>query len=180
MLRGTAARRYAEGVFAIAKDQNSFDRWLDDLATVADVFRNPDMARLLADPKPSLADKEAVAEKLLAGQVDKLALNTALLLIRREQAEAMPLVQRAFQHMVNQYRNVAVAEVTTAVELEPQQQQVVKERLEALTAKHIDLRTKVDSSILGGFVARVGDVLIDASLATRLSVLRQDLLTHTT
>ncbi|HLY67765.1 MAG TPA: F0F1 ATP synthase subunit delta, partial [Chloroflexota bacterium] len=78
------------------------------------------------------------------------------------------------------HRNVAVAEVTTAVELDAPQQQLVKERLEALTAKRIDLQAKVDSSILGGFVARVGDVLIDASVATRLSVLRQDLLTHTT
>src|SRR5438105_13203186 len=104
MLRGSAARRYAEGVFAIAKDQNSFDRWLEDLATVADLFRNSDMARLLADPKPRLPDKEAVVEKLLAAKVDKLALNTALLLIRREQAEAVPLVQREFPHLVNQSR----------------------------------------------------------------------------
>lgn len=180
MLRGATGRRYAEGVFAIAKDEDSFDRWLADLATLTDVFTNPDMARFLADPKPSISDKEAVVEKLLAGKIDKLALNTALLLIRREQAEAMPLVQRELQHMVNDYRNIAVAEVTTAVELDTTQRQLVQQRLEILTTKKIDLRTRVDKSILGGFVARVGDVLIDASLATRLSVMRQDLLTHTT
>jgi F-type H+-transporting ATPase subunit delta len=180
MLRGTTARRYAEGVFAIAKDDNSFDRWLSDLATLTVVFTNPDMARFLADPKPSMADKEAVVEKVLAGKVDKLALNTALLLIRREQTEAMPLLDRDFRNMVNDYRNIAVAQVTTAIELDAQQRQAVKERLEALTAKHIELQTNVDPGILGGFIARVGDVLIDASLTTRRSVLRQDLLTHTT
>jgi len=180
MLRGTAARRYAESVFGIAKDQNSFDRWLADLETVSDVFRNPDMAHFLADPKSSIADKEAVAEKILAGKVDKLALNTAVLLIRREQPEAVPAIEREFQQMVNDHRNVAVAEVTTAVDLDGQQRELVKQRLEALTAKHIDLQTKVDASILGGFIARVGDVLIDASLKTRLSVMRQDLLTHAT
>lgn len=180
MLRGTAARRYAEGVFAIAKDDNTFDRWLEDLSTIASLFTNRDMARLLADPKPSMSDKEAVVEKLLAGKVDKLALNTALLLIRREHAEAMPSVQREFQNMVNAYRNIAVARVTTAIELDDQQRQLVKDRLEVLTSKHIDLQTTVDPGILGGFIARVGDVLIDASIATRRSVLRQDLLTHTT
>jgi|SRR5579884_383807 F-type H+-transporting ATPase subunit delta len=180
MLRGTAARRYAEGVFAIAKDQNSFDRWLADLATIRDLFTNPDMARFLADPKPSVSDKEAAVEKLLAGKVDRLALNTALLLVRREHSEEVPALERSFQNMVNDYRNVAVAEVTTAVELDATQRQLVKERLEAITAKSIDLQTNVDNSIIGGFIARIGDVLIDASLATRLQVLRQDLLAHTT
>ncbi|HLG72683.1 MAG TPA: ATP synthase F1 subunit delta [Chloroflexota bacterium] len=180
MLRGTSARRYAESVFAIAKDQNSFDRWLEDLSTVHNVFANPEMARLLADPKPSVADKEAVIEKVLAGKVDKLALNTALLLVRREQASTAGDLERDFREMVNNYRNVAVAEVTVAVDLDPGQQQMVKERLERLTAKTIELKTKVDKSILGGFVARVGDVLIDASLATKLQNMRQELLTRTT
>jgi len=180
MLRGTAARRYAEGVFAIARDQNSFDLWLGDLATIRETFTNTDMARFLADPKPSVSEKEAVVEKLLAGKVDRLALNMALLLIRREHAEAAAALERDFQEMVNEHRNVAVAEVTMAIELDATERQLVKERLEALTAKSIELQTKVDKEIIGGFIARVGDVLIDASLATRLQVLRQDLLTHTT
>jgi F-type H+-transporting ATPase subunit delta len=180
MLRGTASRRYAESVFAIARDDDSFDRWLADLATIREVFTNPDMARLLADPKPSLSQKEAVVEELLAGKVDRLALNTALLLVRREHGEATPAVEREFQRMLNDYRGIAVADVTTAVELDGAQRQLVKDRLEALTAKRIELETNVDKSIIGGFIARVGDVLIDASLRTRLQVMRQDLLTHTT
>ena len=117
MLRGTAARRYAEGVFAIARDQNSFDRWLGDLATIRETFINADMARFLADPKPSVSEKEAVAEKLLAAKVDRLALNMALLLIRREHAEAAAALERDFQEMVNEHRNVAVAEVTMAIDM---------------------------------------------------------------
>lgn len=178
-LRGASSRRYAEGIFAIAKEQNSFDRWLADLETLRSTFTNPDMASFLSNPRSSLSDKEAVVNKLLDGKVDRLAINVALLLLRREQAEIVPGVEREFQQMVNAERNIAVADVTTAVELEGQQRDVVKQRLEILTAKHIELRTKVDKSIIGGFVARVGDVLIDASVTTRLATLRQDLLAHT-
>jgi F-type H+-transporting ATPase subunit delta len=178
-LRGASSRRYAEGIFAIAKEQNSFNRWLGDLETLRSVFMNPDMANFLGDPKSSLSQKEDIVRRLLDGKVDGLAVNTALLLLRREHGDIMAGVEREFQQMVNTERNVAVAEVTTAVELEGQQREVVKHRLEVLTAKHIELRTTVDTSILGGFVARVGDVLIDASLATRLATLRQDLLAHT-
>lgn len=178
-LRGSSARRYAESVFAIAQEHNSFDRWTEDLATIREVFTNADMRRFLDDPKPTTADKEAVVEKLLAGNVDRLALNMAVLLIRREHVGAAAGIEREFRGMVNDYRNVAVAQVTTAVELDPQQRQLVKQRLEILTAKTIDLKTDVDRSILGGFVARVGDVLIDATLKTKLANLRQDLLAHT-
>src|SRR5207247_11261640 len=103
-----------------------------------------------------------------------------LLCIRCEAAEARAPLMLDVQGMLNEHRNVAVAEVTMVIELDATERQLVKERLEALTAKSIELQTKVDKEIIGGFIARVGDVLIDASLATRLQVLRQDLLTHTT
>ncbi|MDE3077133.1 MAG: ATP synthase F1 subunit delta, partial [Chloroflexota bacterium] len=161
MLRGSAARRYAESVFAIAKEANNFDRWLEDLATMETVFTQPDMARFLADPKPAIEQKEAVVDKLLSGRVGKLALNLAYILLRRAHAAAVPGLRRELQRLVNEERNVAVAQVTTAVELDKTQAELVKQRLAILTAKNIELKTSVDKSILGGFVARVGDVLID-------------------
>src|SRR5581483_1660492 len=178
-LRGATARRYAESVFAIARDQNTFDRWLEDLATIRAVFTNPDMARLLADPKPGLREKEAVAERLLRGKVEPLALNLARLLIQRQVAGLIVDIERDMQAMVNEDRNIAVAEVTTAVELDRQQLDVLKQRLEVLTAKTIRIEPRIDKSILGGFIARVGDVLIDASLTTRLASMRRELLAHT-
>src|SRR5437773_467895 len=132
-LRATTARRYAESVFAIAKDQNSFDRWLEDVATIRGLFTNPDMAGFLANPRVSLNEKDAAVQKLLEGKVDRLALNTALLLVRREQAEAISGLARELHNLINAHRNVAVAEVTTAVELEADQRELVKQRLEVLT-----------------------------------------------
>ena len=178
-LRGAADRRYAESVFAIARDQNSFDTWIEDVATIRDVFTNPDMHRFLEDPKARPAQKESVLRKLLDGKISPLALNLAVLLIRREQGAIVSGIEREFRRLVNDYRNVAVAEVTTAIELDGPQRDLVKERLQLITHKTIDLQTRVDSSILGGFVARVGDILIDASLKTKLASMRQDLLAHT-
>jgi F-type H+-transporting ATPase subunit delta len=178
-LRGAASRRYAESIFAIAKDQNSFDRWLEDVATIRGLFTNADMRRFLDDPKPTPAAKEETLHKLLDGKVDPMAVNLAILLVRREHVGIAEYLEREFQRMVNEERNVAVAEVTTAVELAPRDRDLVKQRLEVLAAKTIQLDTRVDKDILGGFVARVGDTLIDASLKTRLANLRQELLAHT-
>src|SRR5581483_8781099 len=95
--RATSARRFAESVFDLAKEQNAFDRWLDDLETIRSTFTNPDMARFLADPKSTLADKEAVVVKLLEGKVDRLALNLARLLVQRELTETIAGIERDFR-----------------------------------------------------------------------------------
>ena len=177
MLRGTAGRRYAEGVFAIAKDQRAYDRWLADLAAIENVFSDSNMARFITDPKPAAQRKATVVEQLLRGRVDELALHLALILVRRGHAAAVPALRRELQRLINEERNVAVAQVTTAVPLDGVETNLMRERLSALTAKQVELETAVDPSVLGGFVARVGDVLIDASLASRLEAMRQQLLT---
>jgi len=178
-LRGAASRRYAESIFAIAKDQHSFDRWLDNMATLRALFTNSNMRRFLDDPKPTPQAKEQTLHTLLDGKVDPMAVNVAVLLVRREHVGITEALERELQRMVNDERNVAVAEVTTAVELTSHDQELVKQRLETLAAKSIQLEMRVDNDILGGFVARVGDTLIDASLKTRLANLRQELLAHT-
>ena len=178
-LRGAASRRYAESIFAIARDNNSYDKWLEDVATIRGLFVNADMRRFLDDPKPTPEAKEQTLHKLLDGRVDPMAANLAILLVRHEHVGMADALERELQRMVNDARNVAVAEITTTVELTPQDSDVVKQRLETLAAKTIQLETRVDKDILGGFVARVGDTLIDASLKTRLANLRQELLAHT-
>ncbi len=176
MLRGTAGRRYAESVFAIAKDANTYEKWLADLSTIESVFTDPNMARFLADPKPSLTQKEAAVQQLLTGKVDKLALNVAIILVRRDHATSVPALRRELQRLINEERNIAVAHVTTALPMDDAELDRIKQRLSVLTAKNIELETSVDKSILGGFVAKVGDVLIDASLTSRLEAMRHQLL----
>lgn len=176
MLRGTAARRYAEGTFAIAREANSYDRWLTDLDTIVSAFTQPMLARYLTDPKPAVAQKETVVRQVLEPRVNKLALNLALLLVRRAHTSSAAALRREFLAMVHEARNVAVAEVTTAVPLEAAQTASLKERLERLTSKTIELNMRVDAAIIGGFVARVGDVLIDGSITSRLAALRQHML----
>ncbi|MGH2518392.1 MAG: ATP synthase F1 subunit delta, partial [Chloroflexota bacterium] len=146
MLRGTAARRYAEGTFAIARDANSYDRWLADLDTIVSAFSQPLLARYLTDPKPTLAQKETVVRQALEPRVEKLALNLALLLVRRGHTSSATALRREFQAMVYDARNVAVAEVTTAIPLEAAQTASLKARLERLTSKTIELDMRVDAA----------------------------------
>ena len=176
MLKGAIARRYAGAIFDIARKQNTIDRTLEDVEKIADLFSKRKLAYLLNEPKIPMQRKEAAIRQALASKVLPTSLNLALLVVQRELVEAMPNIARELKQMVLDYKNQAVAEVTTAAPMDEQQLNEIKQALERRTGKHIIMQTRVQPDILGGFVARVGDQVIDASIRHRLAALQQQLL----
>jgi len=105
------------------------------------------------------------------------SLNLALLVVQRELVDIMQNIARELNQLVLNYKNEAVAEVTTAKPMDETQQSLVKRALERMTGKTILMETRVQPDILGGVVARVGDQVIDGSVERRLKTLQQQLLT---
>jgi F-type H+-transporting ATPase subunit delta len=176
MLKGAIARRYAGAIFDLALKQNSLERTLDDVQNLGQLFSKHTLSYLLREPKVSLQRKEKALRETLGSRVLPMSLNLALLVVQRGLVELMPNIARELQQMVFDYKNQAIAEVTTAAPLDAQQQALVKAALERQTGKTILLQTKVNSEILGGVVARVGDQVIDGSIQQRLQVLRRQLI----
>ena len=176
MLKGAIARRYAGAIFDIARKQNTIDRTLEDVERIADLFSKRKLVYLLNEPKIPMKRKEAAIRQALASKVLPTSLNLALLVVQRELVEAMPNIARELKQMVLDYKNEAVAEVTTAAPMDEQQLNEIKQALERRTGKHIIMQTRVQPDILGGVVARVGDQVIDASIRHRLAALQQQLL----
>jgi F-type H+-transporting ATPase subunit delta len=178
MLKGAIARRYAGAMFGLAIKQDTLDRTRDDVKEIGELFALRKLAYLLREPKIPTKRKEAALRQALEGKVLPTSLNLALLVVQRELVDIMPNIAREFEQMVLDYRNEAIAQVTTAAQLDGAQKTTVKQALEKLTDKKILMETRVDPSILGGVVARVGDQIIDGSVRQRLSALQQQLLTN--
>ncbi len=176
MLKGAIARRYAGAMFDIALKQNTLDRTLEDVQGIGQLFSKHTLAFLLNEPKVPLQRKETALREALSNRVLPTSLNLALLVVQRGLVEVMPNIARELQQLVFDYRNQAVAEVTTAAPMDEKQLALVKAALEEQTGKTILLQTRVDPTILGGVVARVGDQLIDGSVQQRLQVLKRQLL----
>ena len=180
MLKGAIARRYAEAIFNIAQKQNTVDRTLDDIQGIAEIFANRKLAYLLREPKVPAQRKETALREALASRVLPTSLNLALLVVQRELVDVMPGIASELHQLVLDYRNQAVAEVTTATPLNANDQSVVQKALERTTGKNILMRTRTDPSILGGLIARAGDEVVDSSVRYRLQALKQDLLNRVT
>lgn len=176
-LRGAAARRYAQAVFDMAKEGDSLDRWLSDLRVLNGVFGSDNAVSTLEDPKLTHADQQRmVLEKLPKGVVTDLATNFLLLLVQRGRLSLLPRIVELYQQMYNKQKGIIVAEVTTAVPLDDAHKKRVSDQIAQITGgKEVDLRLKEDPRILGGIITRIGDELIDASVANRLAELSERL-----
>jgi F-type H+-transporting ATPase subunit delta len=176
MLKGAIARRYAGAIFDIARKQDTIDRTLDDVKEIARVFAHRKVSFLLREPKIPAQRKETAIRQALASKVLPTSLNLALLVVQRDLVEAMPNIARELEQLVLDYKNEAIATVTTAKPMDEAQLTKVKRALEQRTGKTILVNTRIDPEILGGVVARVGDQVLDGSVRYRLHALQQELL----
>jgi F-type H+-transporting ATPase subunit delta len=165
-------------MFGLAIKQNTLDRTREDIKEIGELFALRKLAYLLREPKIPTKRKETALRQALEKKVLPTSLNLALLVVQRELVDIMPNIAREFEQLVLDYRNEAIAQVTTAAQLDEAQKTIVKQALENITDKKILMQTRVDPSILGGVVARVGDQIIDGSIRQRLAALQQQLLTN--
>lgn len=169
------AKRYAEAVFEIANEDGSHDRWLADLDTLARAASDPESREFFENPAVPEEEKYKTVAQLLPDTEQTMARNLATILIERQRFEILPDLLETYRELVLEARGIAIAEVTTAVELNDSEQQRVRNGLERLVGREIELRPHVDPSIIGGMVARIGDQLIDGSVVSQLQRMRERL-----
>ncbi len=174
MARAARARRYAQAAFQLAVERQDLERWLRDLRTVVALGRDETVARLLESPKFAFTDKVKLLSGRL-GDMHPLVMNLLLVLIQKGLLALLPDIYAEFEDLADEYRGVAVAEVTTAVELDEAERKRLAERLSEVIGKQVVVRAKVDPAVVGGIVARFGDKLLDASTRHRLEALKKQI-----
>lgn len=166
-------KRYAQAAFAIAQDAGTIAQWRSDLADIAAVLVDSEIAPLLADARVPLPRRLELVERTL--DIHPAALNLAKLLVSKGRSTDAGSVADAFNAMADNLDGVVDAQVTTAVELTGEQLQAVEAKLSASTGKRVRASTVIDPAILGGMVVRIGDRVVDGSVRTRLKRLRREL-----
>jgi F-type H+-transporting ATPase subunit delta len=169
-----SAKRYAQAVFQIALDSNEVERWRSELETIAATLGDPQLAAILEDPKVHLDDKIKLISKCLPG-LNQLALNLAYLIVARQVLGILDRIVAEYNRMADGHAGLEHASVVTAVALDDTDKERLAKHLATMTGKRVSLVTEVDPAIIGGFVARIGDKLIDGSTRARLEALREKL-----
>ena len=174
MARRGYARRYSQAVFEIALETKELDRWQSDLKKVVSVVGDAAFMALLESPRFHFEDKARLLSERLRG-INPMALNLVLLLVTRGRLSIIGDIADGYQRLLDSYRGIEPAEVTTAVPLDDKDRVKLAEHLGAMVGKKVRLKCEVDPSLIGGIVARIGDKLLDGSTRSKLMALKREL-----
>lgn len=171
---GGLAGRYANALFELAQDQKAVDAVSADLAALRRALdSSADLTRLVKSPVFSAQDQgkalKAVLSQMGAGE---LTSKFILLLASKRRLSALTGIMKAYETLVAKSRGETQAEVTSPRALSDAEVTELKAVLKSKLGKEPRLHAKVDPSLLGGLVVKVGSRMIDSSLRTKLDGLR--------
>jgi len=168
------AGRYANAVFELAQDQKAVDAVSTDLGSLRRALESsPDLARLVRSPVFSAEDQakalKAILEKMGA---HPLTSKFVLLLAHKRRLFALIQVIAAYEHLVARSRGETEAEITAARHLNDDEIAELKSVLKTGLGKEPRLHSRIDPTLLGGLIVKIGSRMIDSSLRTKLDSLR--------
>ena len=172
-LSGSAARRYAEALLALASNERSVDELRSSLEKLAPAF---DRRTIAALRDPSVPTKQRIAALDAALAAEPAAIRSLMvLLLERDRIDLVPQIALAFGDLVDLREGIAKARITTAVPLEEGEQRALVGRLERESGRRLRATFAVDPTLIGGAKVQVGDHLIDSSIHAKLVALGRQL-----
>ena len=168
------ARPYAAALFDLANDTKTIEKTEADLdALAALIAESDDFSRFLSSPAISAETKRDTLDALLEKiGLSELVANTLRLIARNNRLFTLPAMIAAFKAMAADARGEVSADVTSAAPLSAAQKSELEKVLAEKVGKTISLHTRVDESLIGGLVVKVGSKMIDTSLKTKLSAMK--------
>ncbi|HEY4027086.1 MAG TPA: F0F1 ATP synthase subunit delta [Candidatus Dormibacteraeota bacterium] len=170
-----AAKRYARAIFELAREEGQVEEWAQRLSAVRDVLTQPDARRVLANPSIAVQRREETAAALVERLAGREGVNLARLLVAANRIDDLGGIIEEYQQLADEDAGRVRATATTAVPLERTDAGRLEASLTRRLGRQVRLDTRVEPAIIGGLVLRIGDRVIDASVATRLQQLRHRL-----
>ena len=177
MDQSAIAVRYAKAFFATAIEKDLLETLKTDIELVYDVCTNSaDFILLLENPIVKTSKKAELISSIFQGKVDKLSLSFLLLIVTNKRENHIPGICRNFLGLTRKNQNIKSALLTTASEINSESIKNIEKLLGKELNATIELSTNVKPEIIGGLVLRLDDKQYDASVATQLKKIKQNLL----
>lgn len=174
----TAALRYARALFDVALHEKAdLARIEQDLAGFHQLFDdNPTLKKVLLNPAvPVQRKRGAMVQLTERAQATPIVAKLMALLAERDRLILLPDLLASFRERMLDYQKIVRAEVVTAAPLPNDKMQAIQQKLQAVTGRTVTVDSKVDPSIIGGVVAKVGSTVYDASVTRQLEKMKQRL-----
>jgi F-type H+-transporting ATPase subunit delta len=175
MARRLSGKWYAQAMFGLALENKEIESCQQGLEQLAELNRDESLMALFDNPKFPFETKERLLKEGL-GEVHPFVLNLGLLLISKDNLGLAEDISNQYRLLFDAHRGVEHAELTTAIPLDEKDREVFSRRIGEILGRAVTFDLQVDPSIIGGFIARIGDTLMDGSVRNNLDNLGKNLL----
>ena len=171
----TLARPYAKAAFSLAEQSSTVESWSASLETVSGAVQTEAMKRVIGHPKVDDESLMSLFDEVLGESADRPFRSFLKVLMHYRRLSLLPEIAAQFETLRRASEQRLKVNVTSAVEMGPDQLEKLSARLRERFGTDIEMETGVDSDLIGGLVVRAGDKVIDASVRGRLEQLGRHL-----
>jgi len=169
--------RYSRALFQSALEKKIIDKINGDMKLIQEICRYPEVSEILKSPVIIPSRKAKVLHALFGTDMDPLTSSMIDLVVKNGRENYLPAIARVFIHETMKFNGVTESHLTTAVEVSPEIKKQISDLIADLFKTKIELKESVDPDIIGGFILRIDDSYIDASIRSKLRKIRKELTT---
>jgi F-type H+-transporting ATPase subunit delta len=172
----SSAHQYSNALLQLTDVSGNAEDVFTNLDTVAKVFaEDPELSTLFKHPAISAPDKKRFLKEF-SGSLDELSARLLQILCERRKLHLLPLIVEEFHQLLRTKNNIVSGTLISAEPLTEDAVSNIKRKLVKQLTKHVELKLEVDKSLIGGYVLKMGDQVIDGSLKGRLQTIEKVLL----
>lgn len=167
------ARVYAQAILDLAEERQSSDEVLDELRWLAgEVEKRPELANFFTSPLVDVHERAASLDRMFRGKLTDVVVDGLQVMNRKGRLELVPGVAAVYRSLYRELREQVDVEVVTAVAIGDETKDKIRSTLAAYTDREPDFTVRVDESLIGGIVIRIGDEKADASVKSKIEIVQ--------
>ena len=176
------ALRYAKSLISLAEERDVLEQVKGDMEIILSVCEeSQDFSNMLKSPVVKADKKSAILNQVFGSKISELSLSFLNLLTSKKREAILGAVAENYINLYNESKNIVSATVTTAASItEDIKAQVLTQLKSVVGDADVRIEERVDASLIGGFVLRVGDLEFNASVANKLQKLKREFVSNRT
>ncbi|WP_297133413.1 F0F1 ATP synthase subunit delta [Terrisporobacter sp.] len=170
------ANRYADALFQLSEEENITEKIYSELHDVVDIVKNnKDLENVLKSPLISKIEKVELIEQLFSNKINNHLKNFLKILVEKGRINSLKTIELTFKQLLNDKNNIIEGTVVSAIPMSDEKIKQLESNLSKKYNKNVTLENKVDKTILGGVLVRLGNTQIDGTVKTRLDNIKDQL-----
>ena len=169
-----AARRYTTALYGVSEEKGNLNEVTGDIEKSLQLINsNRDLELFFHSPIVSKSKKLSLTKEVFGGMVSQLTMDFMILLVTRRRESLLKGIFEDFINLKKEKDGIVDVEVKTTVPLNDDEKLKMKQKIDSFTKLKSNLSFEIDESIIGGFVAKINDTILDASIRRQLDRLKE-------